>query len=184
VQRAHLVDRHRDGGILLELFTRDGIGTLVSTSPFEEMRQATLNDIGGILDLIRPLEADGVLVERTRERLEMEIDDYTVIERDGMVIGCAALHPYSEAGMGEVACLALRADYRGERRGERLLEYLERRAGAQGLRTLFVLTTQTLHWFREHGFEAANVDDLPAARRALYNFGRNSRVLLKRLDRS
>jgi amino-acid N-acetyltransferase len=184
VQRAHLVDRHRDGGILLELFTRDGIGTLVSTSPFEEMRQATLNDIGGILDLIRPLEADGILVERTRERLEMEIDDYTVIERDGMVIGCAALHPHSEAGMGEVACLALHADYRGERRGERLLEYLERRAGALGLRTLFVLTTQTLHWFREHGFEAANVDDLPAARRALYDFERNSRILLKRLDRS
>lgn len=184
VKRAHLIDRHRDGAVLLELFTRDGVGALVSTSPFEEMRVARLGDIGGICDLIRPLEASGVLVERTRERLEMEIEDYTVIERDGMVVGCAALHAYPEAGMGELACVALHEDYRGEGRGDRLLDYIERQARGRGLSRLFVLTTQTTHWFREHGFEPAALEDLPLARSALYNHGRNSKILLKLLDRA
>ncbi|QSA97975.1 amino-acid N-acetyltransferase [Methylococcus sp. EFPC2] len=183
VKRAHLVDRHQDGAVLLELFTRDGVGVLVSTSPFEEMRLAQLGDIGGICDLIRPLEAAGVLVQRTRERLETEIDDYTVIERDGMVVGCAALHAYPEESAGELACVALHEDYRGEGRGDRLLDYIERRARERGLRRLFVLTTQTTHWFREHGFEPAGLDDLPSARRALYNHNRNSKILFKSLDR-
>ena len=182
VQRVHLLNRHIDGAILLELFTRDGVGTLVSASPFEEMRSAGINDVGGILDLIRPLEEGGVLVKRSREMLEMEIGDYTVIERDGLVVGCAALHAFTEEGMGELACLALHADYRGEKRGERLLACIEKNAWSLGLRQLFVLTTQTTHWFREHGFEPAEISDLPEARQALYNARRNSKVLLKELD--
>lgn len=182
VQRAHLLDRHIDGAILQELFTRDGVGTLVSAVQFEVLRPAAIADIGGILDLIKPLEADGVLVSRSRERLETEIDDYTVIERDGLVIGCAALHSYRETACGELACLALHGDYRGGKRGERLLEHLEGKARSLGLQRLFVLTTHASHWFREHGFEPSEPADLPPDRRASYNEWRKSKVLRKVLD--
>ena len=181
VRRAHLLDRRVDGAALLELFTRDGVGTLVSLAPFEAMRQADSKDVAGILDLIKPLEQKGLLVKRSREHLETEVHAYTVIERDGMILGCAALHPYPEQAMGELACLALHADYRGENRGDRLLEYMEARARGLGLQTLFALTTQTTHWFREHGFEPAAVADLPPARQASYNPRRNSKILLKSL---
>ncbi|TAN48281.1 MAG: amino-acid N-acetyltransferase [Methylococcaceae bacterium] len=181
VPRAHLIQRRLDGAMLLELFTRDGVGTLISSAPFEDLRRAGMHDVGGILELIAPLEASGVLVPRTRERLEMDIDDYTVIERDGTIIGCAALHAYPGQAMGEMACLALHPEYRGGQRGERLLAFVENQARSQGLAVLFVLTTQTEHWFRERGFIAAAVDELPPERRAGYNPARNSKVLIKRL---
>ncbi|MGZ8249961.1 amino-acid N-acetyltransferase, partial [Methylomagnum sp.] len=94
VERAHLLSRHIDGATLLELFTRDGVGTLVSRTPFEALRTARVGDVPGILDLIVPLEQKGVLVPRSRERLESEIEDYLVIERDGTIVGCAALHAF------------------------------------------------------------------------------------------
>lgn len=181
VSRAHLIAHAPEGALLQELFTRDGRGTLVSQAPFETLRPATLNDVGGILELIAPLEAQGILTRRTRERLEMDIGDYGVLERDGMVVGCAALHAYPDERAGELACLAVHADYRGAKRGERLLEQAESKARAAGLTRLFALTTQTEHWFREHGFLAAQPGDLPEARRTRYDGSRNSRVLLKAL---
>jgi amino-acid N-acetyltransferase len=181
VARAHLIDRSQDGALLQELFTRDGRGTLVSRAPFETLRPATLSDVGGILELIAPLEAGGVLTRRTRERLEMDIGDYAVLERDGMVVGCAALHDYADEHAGELACLAVHPGYRGAKRGERLLDYIEARARAAGCPRLFALTTQTEHWFREHGFVTAGPQDMPEARRALYDLARNSRVLVKTL---
>lgn len=183
VSRSHLLSRRLDGVMLLELFTRDGVGTLISSVPFEDARCASINDVGGILGLIAPLEASGMLVPRTRERLEMEIDDYTVIERDGMIVGCAALHAYPDSAMGEMACLALHPDYRGGKRGERLLALLENQSRQQNLAHLFVLTTQTEHWFRERGFAPSAVTDLPAERQALYDPHRNAKVLIKVLDR-
>ncbi|CAL1239873.1 amino-acid N-acetyltransferase [Candidatus Methylocalor cossyra] len=181
VKRAHLLDRRIDGVLLLELFTRDGVGTLVSLAPFESLRPAQVQDVPGILELLLPLERKGVLVPRSRERLETDIDDYRVIERDGTIIGCAALHRFPGTDMGELACLVLHPDYRGEKRGERLLAHIEGAARAAGLQRLFALTTQTAHWFRERGFEPADVADLPEARRAVYNPRRNSKVLIKRL---
>lgn len=181
VARVHLLDRHIDGAILLELFTRDGIGTLVSANPFEELRQAHSTDIVGILELIRPLEQSGALVRRPRERLETEIEDFVVIERDGLIIGCAALHEYPEEGMGELACLALHPEYRGEQRGERLLDHLTQRARRHGLKRIFALTTQAVHWFRERGFEIGRREELPAERRKTYDPMRNSKVMIKTL---
>ncbi len=181
VRRAHLINRRIDGGTLLELFTRDGLGTLVSLTPFETMRPAEFKDVGGILELITPLEDKGILVKRSREHLEMEISAYSVIERDGMILGCAALHRYPEVSAGELACLALHEDYRGDNRGERLLEYMETKALRLGLQKLFVLTTQTAHWFREHGFVPTEVASLPPARQAQYNPRRNSKILVKAL---
>jgi amino-acid N-acetyltransferase len=181
VGRSHYLNWRVDGALLWELFTRDGIGTLISQTPFETLRSAQVGDVPGILDLIVPLEREGVLVARSPERLESEVDDYTIIERDGTVIGCAALHSHTEERMGEVACLVLHPEYRGEQRGERLLAHIEQIARNQSLERLFALTTQTAHWFREHGFEPAGVDDLPPGRRAAYNPRRNSKVLIKSL---
>ncbi|WNB77561.1 amino-acid N-acetyltransferase [Methylomonas koyamae] len=179
VQRAHLINRHVDGALLLELFTRDGIGTLVSSTAFETIRPATLDDIGGIMELIKPLEAQGILVKRSREKLEMEIGDYIVIERDGLIIGCTAFHVMADAGSAELACLAVHNDYRNGGRGDSLLNYLVSQARTRSIRRLFVRTTQTLHWFVERGFTPCSVEDLPAPMQSAYNYQRNSKLLYK-----
>jgi amino-acid N-acetyltransferase len=175
------VSRQRDGSLLRELFTRDGIGTLVTSQTFEGVRPAVRADIGGILALIEPLEEQGILVRRSREMLENDIERFTVIERDGMVVACAALYPYPKEGIAELACLVVHPDYRTSGRGDQLLQYLERLSAAEGLGRMFVLTTQTAHWFRERGFDSCELDDLPAARRSMYDEGRRSKVLLKDL---
>lgn len=181
VARAHLINRHVDGSLLIELFTRDGIGTLISAESYEDIRQASIEDVGGILELITPLENEGVLVRRGRERLETEIDHFTVLERDGTVIACAALYPFSEDSCGELACMAVHPDYRKQGRGDELLEYLERSARSLAITRLFVLTTRTAHWFLERGFKAANLNDLPMARQQMYNYQRRSKVFIKEL---
>jgi len=181
VPRVHLIARSIDGALLLELFTRDGIGTMVSAAPFDLMRKAAIDDVGGILELIAPLEERGVLVRRSREKLETEIDHFTVLVRDGAIIGCAALYPYMDEEVAELACLAVHPDYRNNGRGEELLLSLEREAQGRGLKRLFVLTTQTAHWFLERGFAEARIDDLPVLRKDLYNYQRNSKVFVKEL---
>jgi amino-acid N-acetyltransferase len=179
VKRVHLINRHIDGALLLELFTRDGSGTLISADQFEEIRAANLDDIAGILDLIKPLENQGLLVKRSRESLELEINDYIVIERDGLIIGCTALHPMNDHQSAEIACLAVHIDYQKSARGGRLLDHLIAEAKSQNLHTLFVLSTQTMHWFIEHGFQPTNIDALPKQRQEFYNVERNSKVLYK-----
>jgi len=181
VPRAHLVSRQRDGSLLQELFTRDGGGTLVTSETFEGVRPAAQSDIGGILGLIEPLEEQGILVRRPQEMLENDIDRFTVIERDGMVVACAALYAYPDESIAELACLVVHPDYRTSGRGDQLLHYLERQSRAKGLSRLFVLTTQTSHWFRERGFDNCDLSELPAARRSLYDQRRRSKTLLKPL---
>ena len=183
VRRTHLVDRHDDGAMIKELFTRDGVGTLITAETYEGLRGATIDDVGGILRLITPLEQAGILVRRSREMLEMEIDHFTVIERDGMIVACAALYPYP-GDVAEVSCLAVHPDYQREGRGDRLLNALEQRAALQGIKRLFILTTRTAHWFRERGFCTAELSALPVRRRNLYNYQRKSRVLIKNIDNS
>ncbi len=177
--RVHLLDRRSDGVLLMELFTRDGIGTLITASVFERTRQATVDDVGGILELIEPLEREGSLVRRSREVLETEIAHFTVMAREGAVVACAALYPMADAPMAEIACFAVHPDYRDGGRGEALLAELDREARRVGVATLFVLTTRTAHWFQERGFAPAGLDDLPVSRRQLYNYQRNSRVFLR-----
>lgn len=181
IDRVHLINRAINGALLLELFSRDGIGTLISSTAFEELRPATLNDIGGILELIKPLEQQGKLAKRSREKIEMEIADYVVIERDGLIIGCTALHPFEQSQFGAIACLAVHPDYQGSRRGNRMLEYVYRRAAELKLKKLFVLSTQTMHWFIERGFLSSDIADLPDQLKVLYNPQRNSKVLCKEI---
>ncbi|HAT43252.1 MAG TPA: amino-acid N-acetyltransferase [Rheinheimera sp.] len=177
VPRCHLVSSSMNGALLQELFSRDGIGTQIVTEAAERLRQATINDIGGILDLIRPLEQQGLLVRRSREQLEMEIDQFIVIERDGLVIGCAALYPFPEENVGEFACLAVHPNYRDADRGSLLLKHIIQTARQRKYFTLFALTTRSIHWFLEHGFEIKDVEDLPAKKQQLYNYQRRSKIL-------
>ena len=182
VERCHLVSYRQDGAILDELFTRDGVGTLVTQQQFETLREATIDDVGGILQLIRPLEDSGVLVRRSRELLEQEVNQFSIIERDGLLIGSAALYPFPDAPAGELACLAVRPEYREGGRGQDLLAQIEQRARDLGMTHLYVLTTRTAHWFQERGFEPASVEALPQSRASLYNWQRNSKVFCKPLE--
>lgn len=184
VRRVHLLSRKIDGSLLLELYTRDGIGTLVTAENYEGLRHATIDDIGGILELIAPLEEQGILVKRSREQLELDINNFTVIERDGMIIACAAFLTFSENNVAELACLAVHEDYQVHGRGDDLLQHIEWQAKKNHLKKLFTLTTQTMHWFIERGFIECSIDDLPVEKQLLYNFQRNSKVLCKNLSNS
>lgn len=181
VRRAHIIGYATDGALLEELFTRDGLGTLVSDDNYEHIRTASAEDISGIQELIQPLEARGILVSRPRELIETEIDRFLVDERDGSVVGCVALYPYPSCGMMELACFAVSNQYRGSGRGDKLLAMAERHARAEGLGELFVLTTQTAHWFIERGFEPAEPDALPGEKQRDTHLSRNSRIFAKQL---
>lgn len=181
VSRGHLVPLSLDGGLLIELFTHDGVGTMLSPENLEALREANADDVGGLLKLLEPLEADGTLVKRPRERLEREIDRFTLLEHDGLILGCAALYSFPDAKMGEMACLTVHPQYREYGDGERLMRRIETRARAEGLTRLFVLTTRTAHWFLKRGFVPASVDDLPLQRQQLYNWQRRSQVFIKSL---
>ena len=181
VDRAHIVPFEMDGSALLELFTHDGVGTMISHENLESLRQATIEDVGGIIKLIEPLEADGTLVKRGRELIEREIEQFSVIDHDGVIFGCAALYPFPEAKMGEMACLIVSQETQTQGDGERILKHMENRARAAGLTKLFVLTTRTSHWFKKRGFVPATVDDLPKDRQHMYNWQRKSQVFIKTL---
>ncbi len=181
VKRAHLLSRHRDGALLAELFTRDGVGSMISPSPLETIRQATIEDVGGILNLIEPLEREGILVRRSRELLEMEVERFLVLESDGVIVGCVALYPFPEEKAAEMACLAVHPEYRKRGNGDRLLEAARTLAKKKKMRELFVLTTRAEHWFEERGFIEASPEALPRRKQVLYNFQRRSKVLRKTL---
>ena len=181
MRRAHLVERRQDGAILQELFTREGRGTLVTADVYEGMRPARSEDIPGLLALLGPLEEQGFLVRRSKETLEQEVDHFTVVERDGMIIGCAAIEAFQPENVAELYCLAVHPRYREAGRGEEIVDAVVERARSLGLAGLFVLTTQSTHFFRERGFVPASVRALPATRRARYDHRRRSKVLVRTL---
>ncbi|QCT18215.1 amino-acid N-acetyltransferase [Jejubacter calystegiae] len=182
VRRCHLMSYREDGALLQELFSRDGIGTQIVMESAEQVRRATINDIGGILELIRPLEQQGILVRRSREQLEMEIDKFTIVQRDNLTIACAALYPFPEEQIGEMACVAVHPDYRSSSRGEELLKRIATQARQMGLNRLFVLTTHSIHWFQERGFIPVDVELLPESKKQMYNYQRRSKVLMVELN--
>ena len=182
VERCHLISYRDDCALLEELFTYDGSGTLINHDGFEQSRSADIDDVGGILELIEPLEENGTLVKRSRELLETEIHHFTVLERDGRIVACAALYPYPQEKTGELACIVTHSEYRKGNRGERLLAELESQARSMGLNDLFVLTTQTAHWFIEQGFEESPIEQLPTEKQAFYNFQRGSKAFTKTLS--
>ena len=183
VSRCHLVSFRADGALLQELFTAEGVGTQVSKEDYRAIRPATSADVAGIVELIRPLEEQGLLAVRPRDRLEAEIGHFSVAELDGIVVGCCALFPHGEAV--ELACVATHPSHRfrvaGRTLGERVLAHAEATAKECGFDRMFVLTTRTEDWFAERGFAPAEIDELPVSRQTLYNYQRNSRVMIKEL---
>lgn len=176
VGRVHLLDANQDGALLMELYTRRGIGSMIAANASESIRPATVDDISGIMEVIRPLEQAGTLVRRSREQIELEINQFHVIVLDRQIIGCAALYDTDDKQTGELACLAVDRNYRTSNRGEQLLNAIIKAARQQDKTRLMVLTTQTTDWFREHDFKEATIDDLPENKKRLYNFKRNSKV--------
>ena len=181
VERSHILPFAADGALLMEVFTHDGIGTMVVDEKLESLREATPDDVGGILQLIEPFERDGTLVRRERAEIERDVATYTVIEHDGVIFGCAALYPYPEGRTAEMAALTISPQVQGQGDGERILKRIEQRARAAGLDSIFVLTTRTMHWFIKRGFAQVDPDWLPEARKRKYNWDRRSQVLVKKL---
>ena len=181
VERSHILPFAADGALLLEIYVHDGIGTMVIDEKLEELREATIDDVGGILQLIEPFERDGTLVKRDRTEIERDVAAYTVIEHDGVIFGCAALYPYPEAGTAEMAAVTVSPHSQGTGDGEKLLKRIEQRARMLGLSSIFVLTTRTMHWFIKRGFSPVDPDWLPEARKRKYNWSRKSQVLVKKL---
>lgn len=181
VERSHILPFAVDGALLQEVYTHDGIGTMVVDEKLESLREATSDDVGGILQLIEPFERDGTLVRRERNEIERDIANYTVIEHDGVIFGCAALYPYPEAGTAEMAALTVSPQVQSQGDGERMLKRVEQRARSMGLQSIFVLTTRTMHWFIKRGFQPVEPDWLPEARKRKYSWDRRSQVLVKHL---
>jgi amino-acid N-acetyltransferase len=179
VERSHILPFGVDGALLQEVYTHDGIGTMVVDEKLESLREASSDDVGSILQLIEPFERDGTMVRRERTEIERDIGNYTVIEHDGVIFGCAALYPYPEAQTGELAALTVSPQVQGQGDGERIMKRIEQRAKALGLNSIFVLTTRTSHWFIKRGFQSVEADWLPEARKRKYNWDRRSRVLVK-----
>jgi amino-acid N-acetyltransferase len=181
VPRCHLISYKDDGALLAELYTRDGAGTMIIQESYEQVRAAHIEDVGGIIELIKPLEENGALVRRSRDLLEAEVEQFFVVERDSAIIGCAALYLFPEEKMGELACVAIAKAYQGGDRAELLLKAVEDKARESQLEALFVLTTRTAHWFIEHGFNEISMASLPGKKQERYNFQRNSKVFSKAL---
>ncbi|MBC7699333.1 amino-acid N-acetyltransferase [Aquabacterium sp.] len=181
VERVHIIPFKVDGALLMEVFTHDGLGTMIVDEKLESLREATPDDVGGILQLIEPFEKDGTLVKRSRTEIERDVSQYTVIEHDGVIFGCAALHAYPESGTAEMAALTVSPNAQGQGDGERILKRIEQRARAMGVSSLFVLTTRTMHWFLKRGFAPVDPTWLPEARKRHYKWDRRSQVLVKPL---
>ncbi|MFN7835091.1 MAG: amino-acid N-acetyltransferase [Burkholderiaceae bacterium] len=181
VPRSHIVPLRLDGGVLLELFSHDGVGTMLTQNNLESLREATFDDAGAIKTLIEPLEEDGTLVSRGRDRIERDIDKFTVLEHDGILWGCSALYPYEQEKTAELACLVVHPSWQGFGDGDRLLKRAEQKARTAGIKSIFVLTTRTAHWFIKRGFQTGDIDKLPKDRRRAYDRSRNSQILIKKL---
>jgi amino-acid N-acetyltransferase len=179
VERIHLINRHIDGAMLQELFTHKGVGCMISRGSLQTFRAAEIDDVGGILQLIKPLEDEGVLVGRDRELIEIEIDCFLVLEHDSMIIGCAALNHFPGTRIGELTCLVIHPDYRNKGFGDSLLRRIKAKAKSNRINKLFVLTTRTAHWFTERGFNETSVEKLPKIRQGRYNYKRRSKVFVR-----
>jgi amino-acid N-acetyltransferase len=181
VPRSHLISYALDGGLLKELYTHDGIGTLISPDEYEQIKTAEGHDLSGILELIRPLQQAGVLAERSNEEVERTLDKFTVITKDSRVIACAALLDNASDKIAEIASVATHPDYRDSGHGERLVAALIDAARQSELERVYVRTTQTGHWFQELGFTMSLLDELPESEKQKANVDRNSNILVRAL---
>ncbi|UOF93803.1 MAG: amino-acid N-acetyltransferase [Bordetella sp.] len=181
VSRAHLLPYLLDGSVLLEIFTHDGIGTMIVEDTLDDLRAATIDDVGAIIKLIEPFERDGTLIRRPRSLIERDVENFTVLEHDGIIYACAALYSFPKEKMAEMACLIVHPEWQNSGEGELLLRHMESRMRSSGIKQLFVLTARTSHWFLKRGFVKGTIRNLPKDRQNHYNHLRNSLILIKKL---
>ncbi len=183
VPRVHIINGSLEEGLLAEVFTNEGVGTLVYANEFQQIRRALKKDVRSILNLTKPSVATEELVKRTRSSIEKQLGDYYIFEIDRNPVACVALHVYPEQRKGELACLYVSPAHENQGIGRKLIQYVETRARDLGLDELISLSTQAFTYFQSKGgFNEGSPDDLPPVRRERYDqSGRNSKVLVKKL---
>jgi amino-acid N-acetyltransferase len=183
VQRVHIINGRVDEGLLAEVFSNEGIGTLIYANEYQQIRAAKKKDVRAIQTLTKKAVESDELVRRTRPVIEKSLGDYYIFEIDKNPVACVALHVYPEQGKGELACLYVDASHENQGIGRKLIQYVENKARETGLNELLTLSTQAFTYFQSKGgFVEGTADDLPPARREKYEqSGRNSKVLVKRL---
>jgi amino-acid N-acetyltransferase len=181
--RVHVINGSLEEGLLAEVFTNEGVGTLIYANEFQQIRRALKKDIRSILNLTKVSVENEELTKRTRSTIEKQLGDYYLFEIDRNPVACVALHPYPEYGKGELACLYVSAAHENQGIGRKLVQFVENRAREMGLSELISLSTQAFTYFQSKaGFVEGTPDDLPPARRERYGqSGRNSKVLTKKL---
>lgn len=185
VPRVHVINGKVDEGLLAEIFSNEGIGTLIHASEYQQIRRALKKDIRSILTLIKSSVAIEELVKRTRLTIEKQLDDYYIFEIDRNPVACVALHPYPAEKKGELACLYVDPSHENQGIGRKLVSFVEEKARDMGFAELITMSTQTFTYFQSKaGFTEGTVQDLPPSRREKYaQSGRNSKVLVKKLAR-
>jgi len=183
VQRVHVINGRVDEGLLAEVFSNEGVGTLIYANEYEQIRRAMKKDVRSILALTKSSVAVEELVKRTRPGIERQLNEYYIFEIDKNPVACVALHTYPEMGKGEIACLYVNASHENQGIGRKLIQFVENKARAAGLNELIALSTQAFTYFQSKGgFVEGTPDDLPPARREKYEqSGRKSKVLVKKL---
>ena len=183
VQRVHIINGRVDEGLLAEVFSNEGIGTLIYANEYQQVRRALKKDIRAIMQLTKNAVASDELVKRTRTNIEKQLNDYYMFEIDKNPVACVALHVYPEQAKGELACLYVNPSHENQGIGQKLIQFIENKAREIGLSELLTLSTQAFTYFQSKGgFAEGTPDDLPTARREKYDqSGRNSKVLVKRL---
>lgn len=183
VPRVHIIDGREEQGLLTEVFSNEGVGTLIHANEYQAIRRAGRKDAGILLNLIQLGVANEELLPRTLGEMEQQIQDFYVFEVDGNIAGCIALHPHPDQQKAEMACVCVSEKYENQGIGIRLMNFVEDQAREQGNQVLFCLSTQAVNYFiQKGGFQPGTPDDLPPARRQRYDAsGRRSQVLLKRL---
>ena len=183
IPRVHVINGTVEEGLLAEVFTNEGVGTLVYGNEFQQIRRAVKKDVRSILNLTKTSVASEELVKRTRATIEKQLSDYYIFEIDKNPVACVALHRYPEQNTGELACLYVSSAHENQGIGRKLIQFVENRARELGLATLITMSTQAFTYFQSKGgFSEGSPDDLPATRREKYDqSGRKSKVLLKKL---
>lgn len=183
VQRVHIINGRVDEGLLAEVFSNEGIGTLIYANEYQQVRPAKKKDIRSIQVLTKDSVENKELVKRTRATIEKQLNDYYIFEIDKNPVACVALHAYPEFKKGELACLYVSPAHENEGIGQKLIQFVEAKAREMGFGELLTLSTQAFTYFQSKaGFVEGTPDDLPPIRREKYDqSGRNSKVLVKKL---
>jgi amino-acid N-acetyltransferase len=183
VQRVHIINGRVDEGLLAEVFSNEGIGTLIYANEYQQIRPAKKKDVRAIQQLTKKAVESDELVKRTRLVIEKNLTDYYLFEIDKNPVACVALHVYPEQSKGELACLYVNPSHENQGIGKKLIQFVENKAREINLSELITLSTQAFTYFQSKGgFTEGTPDDLPSARREKYDqSGRNSKVLLKKL---